>query len=285
VIELLSLLFASGFLSGTFEYILDLFMTWLSIFGAPFLETEMLWTIIPIYLSWIFTDLFQEKKHTSFGNAISNGVVVLWVGVDWIRYIVRMMNEAVLSVSVETVAKFILAGATSLYGAIIIIFGIQARDFIHRYGRIRVTSYLLIMFSPLVYGVIPLSFEYVLAIFIFFPLFYVVVSLLAKIIPDSKAVLDTNRVDSGEGIDLLTTKPERDDGISLENDLNSFPDDVKQQSQPMRQQKRPMQTHRPMNGGIQQRPPRQPYPPQYNQQRRTYPGYQYDEEHPFKILK
>jgi len=245
----------------------------------------MLWTIIPIYLSWIFTDLFQEKKHTSFGNAISNGVVVLWVGVDWIRYIVRMINETVLSASAETIAKFALAGATSLYGAIIIIFGIQARDFIHRYGRIRVTSYLLIMFSPLIYGVIPLSFEYVLAIFIFFPLFYVVVSLLAKFIPDSKAVLDTNRVDSGEGIDLLTTKQHSDDNISLEDDLNSFPNDVRKHSQPQNPQyQRPMPPHRPMNNGMQQYP-RRPYPPQSPQPRRPYPGYQYDDKHPFKILK
>lgn len=288
---LLPILFQTAFIGRAGEFFMDLFMTWLSIFAAPFKEPEMLWIIIPLYLSWIFTDLFQEKRHTSFGNAISNGVVILWVGIDWIRYIVRQLNATDLLMSTVTIGKIVLSVGTSLYGIMIIVFGIQAKEFIHWYGRIRVTSYLLIMFSPLIYGVIPLSFEYILAIFVFFPVFFFIVTALAKIIPDSKAVLDSSAADSQQDLDLFSNKKKNpDDDFSLEDDLKAFTNEEPQSHQPQ-QPIQPKQNYVPPRS--QPRPPqyrpRQPYPqqprpmpPRQPQQPRRYT---FDEEYPFKILK
>ena len=80
-------------LSGIWFYFIDSFVLWLkAIFVAPFTNPDMLWILIPIWVGWIFADFFQEKKGTSLGNAISNGVLALWAGLDWIRTSIRAVQ-------------------------------------------------------------------------------------------------------------------------------------------------------------------------------------------------
>ncbi|MBW2963533.1 hypothetical protein KY306_02035, partial [Candidatus Woesearchaeota archaeon] len=51
------------------SWFLNLFLGWLLVFISPFKNLNMLWIIVPIYVNWIFTDFFQERRRTSFGNA------------------------------------------------------------------------------------------------------------------------------------------------------------------------------------------------------------------------
>ena len=54
-----------------FGYLWSLFLVWGGILIAPVLNPSLLWIIVPVWLSWFFAEFFQEKKSTSFGNAIS----------------------------------------------------------------------------------------------------------------------------------------------------------------------------------------------------------------------
>ena len=83
-------------------FLWELVVLWFGIFAAPLLYLDLLWIIIPIYLTWIFTDFFQERRGTSLGNAITNGAVVLWVCVDWLRQTVTLWG----GFSVVIFAKF-----------------------------------------------------------------------------------------------------------------------------------------------------------------------------------
>ncbi len=160
------------------------FKEWLSIFIAPLQNFSMLWIIIPIYLNWIFTDIYQEKKGTSLGNAISNGVVVLWVGIDWAR---TLINQGILSAGwAMFLIKIAIALVAFAYGLIIIIEGIKAKKITHYIGRIREVTYFCLMFTPIFYGVIKPTFTVFAAIIIFFPLFYGIVELIARITPNPK---------------------------------------------------------------------------------------------------
>ena len=149
-------------------YFFTLFVTWLGIFVSPFHNPAMFWILIPIYLNWIFTDFFQERKGTSLGNAITNGAVVLWVSIDWTRTLIGSLHTFSWSI----IVKFLLILLVFMYGLMITIEGIRGRDFVVRFGRCRETSYIMLMFTPVIYGVMEVTWETMMAIVLFFPLFY-----------------------------------------------------------------------------------------------------------------
>jgi hypothetical protein len=169
-----------------FREIWHLFLTWISMFIAPTKNFETLWILIPIYLNWIFTEIYQEKRITSFGNAISNGVVVLWVGIDWMRYLVRAYEQTNVNTGFVFYSKIIISTMVLIYGLIIIIYGIKMRKFIHFIGRIREISYVLIMFTPIIYGVIEFNWYNIFTILLFFPIFYLIIEYINYKSPDPK---------------------------------------------------------------------------------------------------
>jgi hypothetical protein len=81
---------------------------WGAILIAPIMSPSLLWIIVPVWLSWFFSEFFQEKRSTSFGNAISNGVVPLWVGIDWTRFLVTGLIEKEIAFSLDIFIKFII---------------------------------------------------------------------------------------------------------------------------------------------------------------------------------
>lgn len=175
-----------GFLVLVFSYLWSQMLLWLSVFIAPMKNWEMLWIIIPIWINWFFTEFFQEKKGTSLGNAVTNGGVMAWVGVDWIRYMVRMLNEGTISGGGVTFAKFALSGVVIFFGIFIIIEGVRTKHFVHFLGRVRQTTYVLLMVSPVIYGVIEPSWSYVFAVLMYAPLFYYAIELIDRYTPNPK---------------------------------------------------------------------------------------------------
>lgn len=167
-------------------FLWDLFKDWLLIFISPFKKPEMFWIIIPIWISWFFAEFFQEKKGTSFGNAISNGVIPLFVGIDWGRYITSQLTAHLAKFSYIIAVKYAICLIAIAYGLSIIIFGIKARQFVHFYGRIREVTYILVMFSPIVYGIIELNWKFLLSIVLFFPLFYYLIEIIDRMLPTPK---------------------------------------------------------------------------------------------------
>ncbi len=173
-------------ITSIFSFIWSLIVRWVEIVIAPITSPELLWIIIPIYLAWIFTEFFQEKLVTSLGNAISNGVVVLWVGIDWLRYIVNKLIEQAATFNWVVIVKIILSLATFGYGLLIIVEGVKAKKFIKFIGRIREVTYVLLMFSPIIYGVIDIDYKTILAIVLFFPVFYYIVEYIDTRTPNPK---------------------------------------------------------------------------------------------------
>lgn len=170
-------------------YLLEIVLRWLNILAAPFQNFELLWIIVPAYISWFFNEFYQEKTGTSFGNAISNGAVLLWVGADWARTATNFLNADVLGM---TLFKYTFAGIAFLYGLFIIIWGARGHKAIKFIGRARNITYIMIMFTPLFYNIIPLDFETFLCIFLFFPVYYLVIEILDIIIPDPKVYKEDN---------------------------------------------------------------------------------------------
>lgn len=154
-----------------------------TLFATPFLNFNTLWIIIPIYLNWFFTEIYQEKKGTDLGNAITNGATAVWVGMDWGKTTVAALTAGTLAFSAEFGVKMAIVAFFLAYGLIIIIEGIRMRKITHYIGRIREVTYFALVMTPLFYGVVPLTFTTVLAILIGFPIFYGIVELIDRITP------------------------------------------------------------------------------------------------------
>ena len=181
-------------LMGAWATIQFMFFTtvyWLSLlFVAPFKNPEILWVLIPIWINLIFTDFFQEKHSTSMGNAITNGAVAVWVGIDWLRHLTSNFE----GFSWIGVVNFFICLLMLAFGIFIIIKGIKGKTYVPLIARIREVSYLQLMFSLLIYGVVTLSLKFILVVLIFAPIFYFAFEFIDKYTPD--LVKDKNAGDN-----------------------------------------------------------------------------------------
>ena len=175
-----------GFIGLMLASLWKIYLHWLSIFVAPLEKPEMFWIIIPIWINWFFTEFFMEKYGTSFGNAISNGVIPILAAFDWIRHLVTLMNEGIIQLSFEGIMKFLLTAAVFSYGVFVIIAGIKLKRIVFFIGRIRWVTYILVMFTPIIYNVVSLNWYTMLAIVIFFPLYYWVIEIFDRITPEPR---------------------------------------------------------------------------------------------------
>lgn len=168
------------FVVDAVTYASGVFATWLNLFTAPFAKgsSDILWIIIPIYVSWLLAEYYQEKSGTSIGNAISNGFVGLWVGVDWARKLAPGfgLNAAFLGKAFITLFMF-------AYGIFVIYSGMRGKKLAVFIGRVKEVSYLMIVFSPIVYGLAPLTVDTLIAIVAFFPIVYGITELVDRLLP------------------------------------------------------------------------------------------------------
>lgn len=214
------------------DIVLEAFVSWLWLFGAPIRDMNVLWIIIPIWVSWFFTEFFQEKKGTGFGNAITNGGVSLWVAIDWGRHLTRGLSEGTVATDYTIYVKFALVAFILLYGGIIIMKGLKRQRFASVGGRIRVITYILVMFTPIIYETADISAMNIISIFVFFPLFYFFLEIVDRIVPDSKA-LEEDHEETDKGNDPMpglssNNAPDKDpfgspgNNQSVGDDLPSF---------------------------------------------------------------
>ena len=174
-------------ISLTFSSIWSLFLYWISIFSAPAKNPEMFWIIIPIWINWFFTEFFQEKYGTSFGNAVSNGAIAILASIDWLRYTHRLILEGIItSFTFGVFLKFFVSIGVFGYGCFVIIAGIKTRKIVFFIGKIRWVTYILLMMTPVIYNVIRMNLYTLLVIILFFPLYYWVIEIFDRITPEPK---------------------------------------------------------------------------------------------------
>jgi hypothetical protein len=178
-----------AYIAGFLSLILSLLLSWFSLFIAPFKNPELLWIIVPIWLAWFFSEFFQEKKSTSFGNAVSNGIVPVWVAIDWTRFLVGTTGRFSWLLAV----KFAICAIVFAYGLLIIIASIRVWRYAPFIARIREVTYVLLMFTPIIYGVVEATWMVFSCIILFFPVFYILIEYINWITPDP----DIIKQDSG----------------------------------------------------------------------------------------
>lgn len=152
------------------EFMAVIFKRFSTILFAFTRNLDITYSLLPVYLNWIISDYFQERKGTSLGNAASNGFTGAWVGIDWIR---AAHHRYLLSNNFEfLVGKLLFALLMLGYGAIVLREAALGRKLASYIGRIRTISYVAIMLTPIVYEVVKPDFTTLLTVILFFPLCY-----------------------------------------------------------------------------------------------------------------
>lgn len=186
-------------------FLWDSFRLWIhNLFLTPFQNLEVLWILVPVYLGLLVAELYQEKKGTSMGNAMSNSIIVLWGGVDFLRITINSLDKFDL----HFFSKLLISAIILVYGITILIIGFKAKEVIRYIGRIREVCYCIIIFAPLYYANVQLSWSYLFGAVFYFPLFYLAVHIIDKFVPDPQALVrDINGSPSKSYEDkMLTSK-------------------------------------------------------------------------------
>lgn len=150
------------------------------LFYAPLLNVELLWVVIPVYIQWFLTSTYQERKETRFGNALVNGFICTWVGLDWSK---ELYQEIVSGTSTIELFRLVLSIILIIYGVFIIIEAFRGKRIVKYIGRIREISYFIIVLTPVFYGVVPLDSFTVVAIIAIFPISYAISGLITRYVP------------------------------------------------------------------------------------------------------
>jgi hypothetical protein len=185
------------------EILVQIVMRFGEILVAPLRHPDMLWIIIPIYLAWLTGDYFQERKITDFGNAATNSIVILWVGMDWARQSVKTF-----AFNAALVGKIIICAIFIIYGMIILRETLKARPIAHWIGRAREIGYFSIVATPIFYDVVPINTITIAAILLFFPVVYGLNSLWDRLLPappgedESMANLKMPELDPSAGMQM-----------------------------------------------------------------------------------
>jgi hypothetical protein len=193
------------------SYIINVIYTGLGLFAAPFFNESLLWIVIPVYLNWILAEFYSEKLGgVSFAGAITKGVVLIWVGIDWTRKTTDLLNTDVLGL---TLFKYFLCFIWVALGIFLIYEGISRKKLVKFLGKSRNTTYLTLVFTPILYNFVTLSVEVLLAIVIFFPIFYLVFEILSRITPKPKIGVE-------EKTDKTQNIPDEKDRKILHKEMN-----------------------------------------------------------------
>jgi hypothetical protein len=177
--------------AGVLASLLELVFGWLSLFAAPFINENLLWIVIPVYLNWMLAEFYSEKiGGVSFAGVITKGVVLIWIGIDWTRKTTDFLHSDVLGI---TLFKYFLCFVWVSLGIFMIVQGISRKKMVKFIGKSRNTTYLTLVFTPILYNVVPLSLEVLLVIVLFFPIYYLVIEILSKITPKPKIGVEDNQ--------------------------------------------------------------------------------------------
>lgn len=149
----------------------------------------MAFTLMPLYLGWFIADYYQERRGTDLGNAMSNGFMGLWAGIDWMRN-----SYNVYQVSGDTlffIFKLLLCGGMLFYAFFIMRKAARGEKIVHYIGRIREVSYIAIIFTPIIYDAVAFDALTIAAAILFFPVIYGIAELVDYyILPAPKSELE-----------------------------------------------------------------------------------------------
>ncbi len=135
----------------------------------PFRHFGQVWLgLVPLYVALLLDEIVERR--VSFGQAIANGFVMLWAGVNWTMHLANVGMFSYLGSSKQrmVVAWTVTACALAI-GVFTILLGIRRKDKTLAYvlGHARFSGYFLIMLYPMQTGMIAWNWPSLIAVLLF----------------------------------------------------------------------------------------------------------------------
>jgi hypothetical protein len=121
------------------------------IIQTPFLETEMIWGIVPLYFGWLCNELTPSKA--SFRTAVQTGFAFIWAAAQWLFQYMheRPGNAPVISVDALMAVNMIVTLLVLVLGILAFVSGIRRKfpKYFQFLGHTRFAAYFMIAMFPM----------------------------------------------------------------------------------------------------------------------------------------
>ena len=157
--------------------IVSLFQAFSTIFISTLTNVEIIWVTYPVYIAWFTIEFLIEREGLKYQHSLANSIIFSWVSIDWLRHLylhheLNDYNKLIITLFFLFLSLFILIAA------------IKRKRIAKILGKTGFFSYFQIMFTPLIYGIIEFNYIDFLSIIIFFPLIYITVYVIDKLLPE-----------------------------------------------------------------------------------------------------
>ncbi|AMD29758.1 hypothetical protein Nps_01500 [Candidatus Nanopusillus acidilobi] len=157
--------------------ITSIFQAFSTIFISTLTNIEIIWVTYPVYITWFAMEFLVERKELRYSHSLANSIIFSWVSIDWLRHL-YLDNE------LNDYNKLIITLFFLFLSLFILIASIKRKKIAKILGKTGFFSYFQIMFTPLIYGIIEFNYIDFLSIIIFFPLIYITVYVIDKLLPE-----------------------------------------------------------------------------------------------------
>jgi hypothetical protein len=157
--------------------IASIFQAFSTIFISTLTNVEIIWVTYPVYITWFAMEFLVERKELRYSHSLANSIIFSWVSIDWLRHL-YLDNE------LNDYNKLIITLFFLFLSLFILIASIKRKKIAKILGKTGFFSYFQIMFTPLIYGIIEFNYIDFLSIIIFFPLIYITVYVIDKLLPE-----------------------------------------------------------------------------------------------------
>ena len=158
--------------------IAHLWFTFVEIVKTPFLNTELIWGIVPLYFGWFLNELTSSKA--SFRTAVQTGFAFIWAAAQWLfQYAHRSKGAPVISVDALLAVNMIVTLLVLVIGVLALISGLRRKfpkgcKFL---GHSRFAAYFMVAMFPMQAHYLAWTWDRLIAIIVFAVPIWVVVHL------------------------------------------------------------------------------------------------------------
>ena len=149
--------------------IAQLWQTFVVIVQTPFLHTDLVWGIVPLYFGWLLNELTSSKA--SHRTALQTGFTFVWAAAQWLWQYARkrpdsaplITADALLAVNMVVTLLVLTVGVVALFSGLFKKFPKHGKFL----GHTRFAAYFMITMFPMQAHYLAWTWERLVAIILF----------------------------------------------------------------------------------------------------------------------
>ena len=143
--------------------------TFILIVQKPFLHTDLIWGIVPLYFGWLLNELTSSKA--SSRTAVQTGFTFVWAAAQWLFQSTRPQKLDVpeIAMSAMRTASMFVTLLVLAVGVLALVSGLRGKfpKYCKFLGHTRFAAYFLVAMYPMQAGAMPWTWDRLIAIIIF----------------------------------------------------------------------------------------------------------------------